>query len=408
MLKKMKRRFIASAMVAFGAVMLVLVTVINIANCYLTTKKQDNLLNIILEYDKKTFSQPGTGFPPISDMPWAGGPEAEFMTRFFIVRCDSDNNVTVISRAYISSVDEETARNYTEEILAKGKVKGYFKDYRYCVSREEGEIILVFLNASNALQFMESLLIVSVGIGIVSLLVVFLLVMILSHRAIQPYVKNIERQKRFITDAGHELKTPLTSIATSADIAAMEYEGDEWIANIQKQTARLTRLVSDLVTLSRLDEEMIIYDKTVFSLSDAAWEIAEPFASLAKAGGKTYIQNIEDRLEMEADRNSIQQLLSILLDNALKYSDEGGKIRLDIYRSHNRICMKVFNTCELQGITDLERLFDRFYRPDESRSTNTGGTGIGLSMAQAIVEAHGGKITVNSTDGKTSICTVVI
>ena len=175
MLKKMKRRFIASAMVAFGAVMLVLVTVINIANCYLRTKKQDNLLNIILEYDKKTFSQPGTGFPPISDMPWAGGPEAEFMTRFFIVRCDSDNNVTVISRAYISSVDEETARNYTEEILAKGKVKGYFKDYRYCVSREEGEIILVFLNASNALQFMESLLIVSVGIGIVSLLVVFLL-----------------------------------------------------------------------------------------------------------------------------------------------------------------------------------------------------------------------------------------
>ena len=147
----------------------------------------------------------------------------------------------------------------------------------------------------------------------------------------------------------------------------MEYEGDEWIANIQKQTARLTRLVSDLVTLSRLDEEMIIYDKTVFSLSDAAWEIAEPFASLAKAGGKTYIQNIEDRLEMEA-----------------------------------------FNTCELQGITDLERLFDRFYRPDESRSTNTGGTGIGLSMAQAIVEAHGGKITVNSTDGKTIIFTVVI
>ena len=174
------------------------------------------------------------------------------------------------------------------------------------------------------------------------------------------------------------------------------------------QTARLTRQVSDLVTLSRLDEEMIIYDKMVFSLSDAAWEIAEPFASLAKAGGKTYIQNIEDRLEMEADRNSIQQLLSILLDNALKYSDEGGKIRLDIYRSHNRICMKVFNTCELQGITDLERLFDRFYRPDESRSTNTGGTGIGLSMAQAIVEAHGGKITVNSTDGKTIIFTVVI
>lgn len=130
----------------------------------------------------------------------------------------------------------------------------------------------------------------------------------------------MEQQKRFITDASHELKTPITSIATSADIAAMEHEGDEWIANIQKQTMRLARLVNDLVALSRLDEETPFPEKCGFSLSDAVWEAAEPFAVLAKAEGKRYKQRIEEGLVMYGNRDSIQQMVSILLDNAIKYS----------------------------------------------------------------------------------------
>lgn len=428
MLKKMQRRFIMAAMAAFATVMLVLVVGINIVNYYRTTSTQDGLAASLLEYEQRAYehrarrnASPDENpkeherrnsahqepeFPPISEMP-GGGPEARFTTRFFAVYCDLSENIEVISRDYIYSIDEETAKAYTATVLQKGKEKGYYGDYRYHVKLDDAGSTVLFLNVTSALQFMKSLLIISLVIGFSSLLVVLILVVFFSRYAVRPYVKNMERQKRFITDAGHELKTPITSIATSADIAAMEYEGDEWISNIQKQTARLTRLVGELVALSRLDEEIPFPEKSTFSLSDVAWETAELFSVRAKAEGKNYCQNIEEQITIYGDCNSIQQMISILLDNAVKYSDVGGEIHLDIYRKRRKVCIKVSNTCDLPDTTDLDRLFDRFYRVDESRAANTGGTGIGLAMAQAIVETHNGKIKAERTDEKT-ICFKVI
>lgn len=146
----------------------------------------------------------------------------------------------------------------------------------------------------------------------------------------------------------------------------------------------------------------------MFSLSDAAWETAEPFAVRAKAEGKNYSQNIEEQISVYGDCNSIQQMISILLDNAVKYSDIDGKIHLAIYRKRRRVYIEVSNTCDLPEKTDLDRMFDRFYRVDESRATNTGGTGIGLAMAQAITETHGGKIKAERTEEKTICFTVIL
>ncbi len=422
MLKKMQRRFIMAAMAAFATVMIVLVVGINIVNYYRTTATQDGLAASLLEYEKrayehrtrkkfssdanskendKRFSEnQGPDFLLISKMP-GGGPEARFTTRFFAVYCDNSGEMEVISRDYIYSIDEETAKAYTEAVLRKDKEKGYYGDYRYQVKIDDAGSTVLFLNVTSALQFMKSLLLISLGIGFASLLVVLALVVFFSRYAVRPYIKNMERQKRFITDAGHELKTPITSIATSADIAAMEYEQDEWISNIQKQAARLTRLVSELVALSRMDEEVPFPEKNTFSLSDAAWETAEPFAVRAKAEGKIYYQNIGENLTIYGDRNSIQQLISILLDNGVKYATAAGEIRLDIFRRRRKVCIEVSNTCDLPNTVDLDRLFDRFYRVDESRSANTGGTGIGLAMAQAIAETHGGKIKVERIEEKT-------
>lgn len=407
MLKKIQRRFILAAMAAFGVVMLVLIVGINGANYYRTTFMQDHQAEGLLEHERRVFEHPRTPPRPIKEIP-GGGPEAEFTTRFFAVHCDTDGSIKAMSRDYISSVDDKTAREYTQAVLSKGKERGYYGDYRYLVREDASGVIVLFLNVAVPLQFMRSLLLVSLVIGCVSLFLVFVLVVLFSRRAIRPYVQNMERQKRFITDAGHELKTPITSIATSADIAAMEHEGDEWIANIQKQTARLANLVGELVALSRLDEEMPFPEKSRFSLSEAAWETTEPFAVLAKANGKNYSQKIEENLTLFGDRNSIQQMISILLDNAVRYSDKEGVIRLDIYRRRGRICVEVFNTCNLVDVSDLDRMFDRFYRMDESRSKLTGGTGIGLSMVKAIVEAHGGRVRVKSPDGKTICFRIVL
>lgn len=406
MLKKIQRRFILAAMAAFGTVTLLIIAGINAANYYRTTAMQDGLAEALLSHEQTVPAKRQAPPPPLGEME-GRDPEEAFMTRFFTVHCDTDGRIRAASRDYISSVDEVTAEAYAQAVLSKGREKGYYEGYRYRVKREENGISVLFLNSTIQIQSMRSLFFVSLLIGAVSLLMVFFLTVFFSRRAVRPYIKNIERQRQFITNAGHELKTPITSIATSADIAAMEHEGDEWIDNIRRQTARLTKLVGDMVALSRLDEETPFPDKGRFSLSEAAWEIAEPFAVLAKAKGKSYSQHIAEDMTLYGDRNSIQRMISILLDNAVRYSDDGGEIQMRIYRRRGRICVEVSNTCDLADISDLDRLFDRFYRMDESRSAATGGTGIGLSLVRAIAETHGGKAAVQSANGK-EICFRVI
>lgn len=405
MLKKIQRRFIVAAMAAFSTVMLLIIAGINMANYCRTTSMQDYLVGELLLHEQTDPAKPAP--PPLMGEIPGRDSEAAFMTRFFTVHCDADGKVREVLREYISTVDEETAKAYAQDVLSRGREKGYYENYRYLVSRNEKGISVLFLNAAIQLQSMRTLLFVSLATGIFSLLIVFFLVVLFSGRAIRPYLKNIEQQKRFITDAGHELKTPITSIATSADIAAMEHAGDEWIENIRRQAARLTKLVGDMVALSRLDEDTPFPAKARFSVSEAAWEAAEPFAVLAKAKEKNYSQSIEENLTLYGDKDSIQRMISILLDNAVRYSDDGGRIQMRLYHRRGRICVEVCNTCDLPDITDLDRLFDRFYRMDESRSVTTGGTGIGLSMVRAIAETHGGKATVQSADGK-RICFKVV
>ena len=409
MLRKLRERFILSAMAAFGIVMLMLVAGINALNYKVTVDRQDDMLAGIMEYEQIRESRPPGDKPPmISDMPWADGPEADFTTRFFIVHCNGGGQLMDIFHEHISSVDQEEIRQEAERILSGHREKGYWKDYRYMVRQEDAGVTIIFLNVFREQRLIRSLFWVSVVTALLSFCVVLALTVFFSGRAIRPYLRNIERQKRFITDAGHELKTPLTSISTSADILEMELEGDEWVENIKKQTARMTRLVSDLVALSRLDEETPFPEKAEFSISDAAWETAEAFGAAAQAKGKTCMQQIEENLRFTGDRAAIQRLLSILLDNAVRYGAEGGEIRLEVFRRHNRIYLMVSNPCDVEKIPDLNRLFDRFYRPDEARSSDAGGTGIGLSMARAIAEAHGGKITAESRDGRIIIFKVVL
>ena len=255
---------------------------------------------------------------------------------------------------------------------------------------------MLFLNSEREIQTMRSLLWITLAIAAVCLVVVFGLVVLFSRRAITPYLKNMEAQKQFITNASHELKTPLTAISTSADVLALEYDEDEWVHNIQTQAGRLSKLITNLVTLSRLDEEDPFPVRTEFSLSDALWEISEPFVSLVQAKGKTYTQDIADGLSVTGDRTAIQQMVSILLDNALKYSPDGGSISLTAQRSGKKAEITVSNTVDAAQ-TDTSRLFDRFYRADESHSNTVSGTGIGLSIAKATVDAHGGRISAKQT-----------
>ena len=397
MLKKMRWRFIGAAMAAFTAVVLTLLCFVNIWNYFSMTRQQDATLDRLLEVDQKNAEIPaGEITPPFENMD-RYSPEVPYMIRFFSVHLREDGVVVRVNQDYIASISEADAEAYADSVLSHGKTHGYEGGYRYLVSQKDAETVVLFLNSERELQAMKTLLWITLTIAAVCLAVVFGLVVLLSRRAITPYLKNMEAQKQFITNASHELKTPLTAISTSADVLAMEHEGDEWVHNIQTQAGRLSKLITSLVALSRLDEENPFPVRTEFSLSDALWEISEPFVSLSQAKGKTYTQDVADGLTVTGDRAAIQQMVSILLDNALKYSPDGSSISLTARRSGKKTEITVSNTVDETQSIDAARLFDRFYRADESHSTAVGGTGIGLSIAKATVNAHGGKISVKQT-----------
>ncbi len=435
MLKRMRWRFIGSAMAAIVVVVLALVVGMNLWNYHLSVQRQDDILRGLADrdWDYAPPAHPGvrpenappedTGTVPLEDEASApirngapglpaegeevnvpglfGGRSQEFRytLRFFSVRCDAAGTAVETDREFIASVTSEEAAAWGEKVVKSGRASGYLNGYRYlCSPDQDGGHTVLFLNAERETQLARTLLLVSTVVAAVCLLVVFGLVVLFSKRAIAPYVRNIETQKRFITDAGHELKTPLTAISASADLLALDAPDSEWVASIQTECARMSRLVADLVILSRLDEEQPFPQRADFSFSDAVWEIAEPMGSMAKAKGKGYEQSIADGLVCHGDRAAIQQTVSILLDNALKYADEGGIIRLSAARVRGRIQLEVFNTCDTTGL-DISRLFDRFYRPDTARSAKTGGTGIGLSIARATAQAHGGTISARLGDG---------
>lgn len=393
MLKKMRWRFIGAAMAAFTAVVLTLLCFVNLWNYYSMTRQQDATLDRLLEVDQKNAETPdGEITPPFENMD-RFSKEVPYMIRFFSVHLSEDGTVGRVNQNYIASISEADAETYADTVLSHGKTHGYENGYRYLVSQENAETVVLFLNSERELQAMKTLLWITLAIAAVCLVVVFGLVVLFSRRAITPYLKNMEAQKQFITNASHELKTPLTAISTSADVLAMEHDGDEWVHNIQTQAGRLSKLITNLVTLSRLDEENPFPVRTEFSLSDALWEISEPFVSLAQAKGKTYTQDIADGLTVTGDRAAIQQIVSILLDNALKYSPDGSSISLTARRSGKKVEVTVSNTVDTTQCADTSRLFDRFYRGDESHSGTVSGTGIGLSIAKATADAHGGKIS---------------
>lgn len=395
MLKAMRWRFIEAAMLATFTVVSVLSLTINLWYYHLSVRRQDDILKMILNIDGNSdFSSNGHMMPPA---PWGShSPEMRYMLRFFIVYCDEEGNIANVNHEFIASVSETDAADFAVNVLGKGRNAGFYGEYRFRVKETDSGKAVAFLNSEHEIQSMKSLLLVSMAVAISSLLAIFILVLLFSSHAIVPYMRNIETQKRFITDASHELKTPLTAIATSADVLAMEYEDDEWVQNIQTQAARLAKLITNLVTLSRLDEEQPFPEKSNFSLSDAVWEIAEPISALARAKGKQYEQRIEDGIFLHGDRAAVQQMVSILLDNAIRYSNDGGTVRLNVHKRKKKAEIVVYNTCTIEDTKNIDRLFDRFYRLDPSRNSQSGGTGIGLSIAKATAEAHGGRIQVQA------------
>ena len=200
------------------------------------------------------------------------------------------------------------------------------------------------------------------------------------------------------------MKTPLTIIDADAEVLEMDIGENEWLRDIQTQTKRLAQLTNSLILLSRMEEQPRT-EKIEFPISDLVEETVETFQALAKTRNKNLSANIQPMLSMSGDEKAVRQLITILLDNAIKYANDGGKIEITLKKQKNMIYLSTFNTVESISKENIMHLFDRFYRVDQSRNSQTGGYGLGLSIAAAIVNAHKGKITASTEDEKSLLIT---
>ena len=416
MIKKLRRKFIAISVLSVFLVLVVIMGTINILSYSRVVRDCDTVLSVLSENDGQFPMREGgfkrrnkTGEWLFDGLSPDASPELAYESRFFTVRIGSDGAVTSVDTRRISAVDTDTAKEYALQVWENGRTSGFLSDYRYLSTQDDCDTLIIFLDCRSRINSFRSFLIYSVMVSLGGMIAVAVLVLLLSKKVMKPVQESYEKQKSFITDAGHEIKTPLTIIDADATILEMECgEDNEWIRDIRSQVNRLSSLTKDLIYLSRMEEEKPQAQMIDFPLSDVIVETAQSFQSLAKLQQKTFEIEVEPMLNLCGDEKAITQLISILLDNALKYSDETGRISLKAHSRGKSVCIEVFNTAEKVDTSELGRLFDRFYRADKSRNSQTGGYGIGLSIAKAVVEAHKGKISASSADGKSLTVTAVL
>ena len=407
MIRRLRNRFIRIATLSVMAVMLLLTIILNVANYVSTDADLRSTLALIYENQGtipvsggEALPEPDGGdvpppAPPQDDPGRRDGhftPETPFSTRYFVLRYEDDGTLVLADLTKIASVTDDDVAEYLSAAVENGEGYGRWGSFRFFVAHTgENQNMAIFLDGYQQFRSLRTVLLWSLAADAGCILLVVLLVVLLSRRAIDPVVRSAQQQKQFITDASHELKTPITVIATSLKVLEMEVGQQKWIDKARAQTEKLTALVNSLVTLSRMDEETSPLKREPFPISDAVRETAESFTELAASGGHALTVDVAPDLTCCGDEYAVRQLVSILLDNAVKYAAPDSPIGLTLAKSRRGVTLSVSNRCEDAEHIDTSRLFDRFYRADPARSGGNG-FGIGLSIARSIAEGHRGTI----------------
>ena len=461
MIKKLKTRFIVLAMVSLTVLLSVIVAGMNIINFEKVVSDADTKLEILEENSGRIMMEDRINpFGNYEEYYYEDddervffsrrGPGGHYMTRdeaeesrFFIVAVDENGNVLKTYTDRIYAVDSSDAAEYAVKALSSGKENGFVGDFRYSVNGSANYTTITFLDCGRILDSFYSFLRASIMMSLAGLLAVFFVIMYFAGRIVRPVAESYEKQKRFITDAGHEIKTPLAIIKANIDLMDMEIDSGlegrqkgvkisseaadslkDSLGDIDDQITRLTGLTNDLVYLSRMEEAENSLVMTDVPLSDIVSETVESFESLALEKGKLISGDITPAVTVKGSNKELEKLLSILLENAIKYSispraidcdeDEDGmpappEISVALREEGRNAVLEVRNETEGELTNEqLSHVFERFYRTDSSRNSATGGHGIGLSMANAIVNAHGGKITAHTSTGHDFIVTATL
>ena len=392
MIKKLQKKFISITAAALFLMIFVVMAAINGIFIFQTNRMLDSRLDFIL---KEHSSTP----PPAKDNPQLSTLFPRFENRLRIpsegclIFLDEEGQVTEIKQEN-DRYSEEELTAIAQTLFSTHKSKGYYQYFKYRVeqrSSADGSSLTVvgLVNASSDLYSMIVMLLISLAIGFLSFVLVLLVIILASRRAVRPIAESYSKQRQFVTDAGHELKTPLTVISANSELARMIYGDSEWFDSIDRQVAKMNGLVRSLITLARMDEDQKP-EFASFSLSDAVYDTAKSFENLIHSTDRLLTLDISDNISFCGDESRLRQVVSILMDNAVKYCDEKGKIAVRFYRDR-QIHLQVINDFCKADKCDFSRVFERFYRADKARSSD-GSYGLGLSIAQSIIELHKGDI----------------
>lgn len=410
MIRKLKIKFILLSALSLLVLLSAIVAGMNLLNYRSVVREADEVLSL-LSRNKGKFPDLdldfnldfAIGFDRLDiwgeRFPHGLSPELPYESRYFSVLLAQNSRILLVETDRITAVSAEQAARYGVEAMQIGNERGFLDSFRYVMTVEGDTTRVTFLDCGRKLDAFHSFLTTSVLMAAAGFVIVLFVIAFFSGKFIRPIAESHEKQKRFITDAGHEIKTPLTIINANVDLLEMDIGKNECLQDIQQQTKRLTALTNELVYLARMEEAEQSLPMIEFPVSEVVEETAAPFKTLAQMQEKTFLCEVQPLLSMRGNDKAISQLVSVLMDNALKYSPAGGAVSLHLSRKNKTLQLTVTNTTETPVPPEaLSRVFDRFYRTDPSRNSATGGHGIGLSLAKAIVTAHGGKIgaeTVN-------------
>ena len=393
MIYSLRRKFILISTISVFSVLIVIFAVMYVMNHMQLNHTMDTLADAIVSNDG-IFPRQDKGGRPFP----SGGPphmdiitkETPFSTRFFTTWLGEDHQIEKVNVESVFSITEAESQEYVDHALEKKRERGWVSDYRFCIFQSGNKTAIVFVNGEmNRMmshRFLLTAFLTLVGSGIA----VLVLIILISKRVVYPVAESYEKQRQFITDANHELKTPLTLILSDLDIVESEVGKNEWLDDMRSEGERMRTLINQLVTLSRMDEDHANLSIAPFDLSGAVLDTVSEFQSLAAERKKHLTARVEPLAEYCGDEGLIRRLLAILLENAVKYCDDGGRIEVTVYGKRHPV-IKVENTYGNVDTLKLDRLFDRFYRGDKSRSFD-GSFGVGLSIARAIAKNHHGDI----------------
>ena len=398
MTKTLKRRFIIFTMAAVTGLLLFIVFAINGLNWVMLERQADMVLETLVDANGAFQRMDFNRMPPFSRPLNMDRMRA---SRFFIVRSDRSGNIIDVNIQQISAIDRETAKNYALKVLKADQQIGRVDNYKFAVKQLGEHRLIFFMDISEQNESFYMVLFVSITIAVLCWVILLIVVILLSGRVIRPVLVGMEKQKQFITNAGHEMKTPLAIIQSNNDTMALIHGENKYNIHIRNQTKRLNVLMSNLLTLARLDEEIPLPKEQV-NISELTNELLPVYKEDAQRRNLGFDVRIEADIVVPMNKDGLRQLVTILLDNALKYTPDDGFVSFSLTKQGRQIQMIEENTCDVSLEPDPERLFERFYRGDAARTQKKedSGYGIGLSAARAICENFGGKLTAEYISGE--------